>query len=96
MPHRLDDAGYLAVLHARLPPLLDALAPDIVFYNAGVDPHRDDRLAPVQAQPRAREGPRAFLKEIGASSPPRGGSSQPAQFFQPALFLEAGHPPRGR
>jgi acetoin utilization deacetylase AcuC-like enzyme len=40
----LGDADYLAVLSARLPPLLDALAPDLVFYNAGVDPHRDDRL----------------------------------------------------
>ena len=37
-------AGYLAVLAERLPPLLDALAPDIVFYNAGVDPHAEDRL----------------------------------------------------
>jgi acetoin utilization deacetylase AcuC-like enzyme len=44
LPDRLDDAGYLDVLHARLPSLLDALAPDLVFYNAGVDPHRDDRL----------------------------------------------------
>lgn len=40
----LTDAAYLGVLAARLPPLLDALRPDLVFYNAGVDPHRDDRL----------------------------------------------------
>jgi len=44
LPDKLDDAGYLDVLRARLPPLLDALAPDLIFYNAGVDPHRDDRL----------------------------------------------------
>ncbi len=44
LPDGLDDAGYLAALEARLPPLLDALDPDLVFYNAGVDPHRDDRL----------------------------------------------------
>ncbi|MGU3667292.1 histone deacetylase [Methylobacterium sp. A49B] len=44
LPDRLEDSGYLEVLRARLPALLDALAPDIVFYNAGVDPHRDDRL----------------------------------------------------
>ena len=44
LPDGLDDAGYLAVLEARLPPLLDALAPNLVFYNAGIDPHRDDRL----------------------------------------------------
>ena len=44
LPDRLDDTGYLAVLATRLPPLLDALRPDLIFYNAGVDPHRDDRL----------------------------------------------------
>lgn len=40
----LEDGAYLDVLAARLPPLLDGLRPDLVFYNAGVDPHRDDRL----------------------------------------------------
>ncbi|MDP4021324.1 histone deacetylase [Methylobacterium sp. NEAU 140] len=44
LPDGLEDAAYLDVLRARLPPLLDALVPDLVFYNAGVDPHRDDRL----------------------------------------------------
>ena len=44
LPDRLGDDDYLAVLRARLPQLLDALRPDLVFYNAGVDPHRDDRL----------------------------------------------------
>ncbi len=27
-----------------MPRLLDGQRPDLVFYNAGVDPHRDDRL----------------------------------------------------
>lgn len=44
LPDDLDDAGYLAVLEAQLPPLIEAFSPDLVFYNAGVDPHRDDRL----------------------------------------------------
>lgn len=44
LPDGVDDAGYHAVLEAHVGPLLDALAPDIVFYNAGVDPHGDDRL----------------------------------------------------
>ena len=44
LPDGLEDAEYLAMLEARLPPLIDAVRPDIVFYNAGVDPHRDDRL----------------------------------------------------
>ena len=44
LPRDLDDRGYLAALDAALPPALDAFGPDLVFYNAGVDPHRDDRL----------------------------------------------------
>ncbi|WP_267420839.1 histone deacetylase [Methylobacterium sp. GC_Met_2] len=44
LPDRLGDEAYLAVLRARLPQLLDAFQPDLVFYNAGVDPHEDDRL----------------------------------------------------
>jgi acetoin utilization deacetylase AcuC-like enzyme len=28
----------------RLPDLLEQIRPELVFYNAGVDPHRDDRL----------------------------------------------------
>lgn len=44
LPDGLDDAGYLAALEACLPDLIDRFQPDLVFYNAGVDPHRDDRL----------------------------------------------------
>lgn len=40
----IDDEGYSAILAAHLPRLIESLAPDLVFYNAGVDPHRDDRL----------------------------------------------------
>jgi acetoin utilization deacetylase AcuC-like enzyme len=40
----LEDAAYLEVLRGHIPHLLDALSPDLVFYNAGVDPHRDDKL----------------------------------------------------
>jgi acetoin utilization deacetylase AcuC-like enzyme len=38
------DAVYLATLALYLPGLLAARRPGLVFYNAGVDPHRDDRL----------------------------------------------------
>ena len=44
LPDRMEDADYLGVLQAQLPRLLDVLEPDLVFFNAGVDPHRDDRL----------------------------------------------------
>jgi len=39
-----EDAAYLAAIGDQLPHLLDRLHPDLVLYNAGVDPHRDDRL----------------------------------------------------
>lgn len=39
-----DDRAYLAALDGILAPLLDRTHPDIVFYNAGVDPHEADRL----------------------------------------------------
>jgi acetoin utilization deacetylase AcuC-like enzyme len=38
------DEAYLARLETALPLLLDYARPDLVFYNAGVDPHADDRL----------------------------------------------------
>lgn len=44
LPDFMEDAAYMDVLQAHLPRLLDALEPDLVFFNAGVDPHRDDKL----------------------------------------------------
>lgn len=44
LPDGLGDADYLAILADHLDDLLPRLAPELVFYNAGVDPHRDDRL----------------------------------------------------
>ncbi len=44
LPDDTDDDAYLDALGERLPGLLDRVAPDLVFYDAGVDPHRDDRF----------------------------------------------------
>ncbi len=44
LPDGLDDAGYLAALADVLPDALDRFAPTVILYQAGVDPHRDDRL----------------------------------------------------
>ncbi len=38
------DTEYLAAVHTAVTDALEASRPDLVFYNAGVDPHRDDRL----------------------------------------------------
>jgi acetoin utilization deacetylase AcuC-like enzyme len=40
----LDDDAYLAAVGRLLPELLEQVQPQLVLYNAGVDPHRDDRL----------------------------------------------------
>jgi acetoin utilization deacetylase AcuC-like enzyme len=40
----LGDDAYLNAVGEQLPGLLEQLRPDLVLYNAGVDPHRGDRL----------------------------------------------------
>ena len=40
----LEDDDYLIAIGDLIPDLLDQHRPQLVLYNAGVDPHRDDRL----------------------------------------------------
>ena len=44
LPDGTGDDAYLAALATHLPPLLEQVRPDIVLYQAGVDPHEGDRL----------------------------------------------------
>ncbi|MEM9207046.1 MAG: histone deacetylase, partial [Pseudomonadota bacterium] len=44
LPDGQSDADILGCLRRTLPDLLARVQPGLVFYNAGVDPHRDDRL----------------------------------------------------
>ncbi|MDB5592121.1 histone deacetylase [Enterovirga sp.] len=44
LPDGVEDGEYLDAVARHLPGLLDGFRPDLVFYNAGVDPHRDDQL----------------------------------------------------
>jgi acetoin utilization deacetylase AcuC-like enzyme len=44
LPDGTGDGDYLAKLGAILPDLLARVKPDLVFFNAGVDPHADDKL----------------------------------------------------
>ena len=44
LPDATGDETYVAAIGDRLPQWLDQHHPDLVLYNAGVDPHRDDRL----------------------------------------------------
>lgn len=44
LPDGMEDEPYLTAVANLLPDLLSQARPDLVFYNAGVDPHRGDRL----------------------------------------------------
>jgi acetoin utilization deacetylase AcuC-like enzyme len=44
LPDGMEDSAYLDMLREVLPKLSSLRRWDLVFYNAGVDPHRDDRL----------------------------------------------------
>lgn len=58
LPDGMQDEAYLDVLNEALPRLSDLRRWDIVFYNAGVDPHAEDRLGRLSLSSeglRARE-----------------------------------------
>ena len=40
----MGDAAYLAALTETLVPMIDDIAPDLILYQAGVDPFAGDRL----------------------------------------------------
>ncbi len=44
LPDGAGDEAYLAALAATLPGLIDGFGPDLVLYQAGVDPYAGDRL----------------------------------------------------
>ena len=44
LPDATGDNAYLDALAAHLPALIDRVRPELILYQAGVDPHRDDRL----------------------------------------------------
>ncbi|MEM9136064.1 MAG: histone deacetylase [Cyanobacteria bacterium P01_F01_bin.42] len=47
-----DDIAYLKVLDALLEQILRDYRPDIVLYNAGIDPHQDDLLGKMNLSDR--------------------------------------------
>jgi len=52
LPDGVRDAAYLETLDWLLPRSIDGFAPDLVFYNAGVDPHENDRLGRLSLSDR--------------------------------------------
>lgn len=47
VPKGANDSTYLSILKGTLPALLAEHKPDFIFYDAGVDVHKDDRLGYV-------------------------------------------------
>jgi acetoin utilization deacetylase AcuC-like enzyme len=44
LPDGTDDDGFMNALDRHLPSVMDRFAPDLVLYQAGVDPHVNDKL----------------------------------------------------
>ena len=44
LPDGTTDESYMTVMREQLPKLLDGFSPDLVLYQAGVDPHANDKL----------------------------------------------------
>ncbi len=44
LPRDMEDAAYLAAAQSLVGETLASARPELIFYNAGVDPHIDDRL----------------------------------------------------
>ncbi|MFO6446193.1 histone deacetylase [Erythrobacter sp. NE805] len=71
LPDGTDDEGYMEALTRHLPQALADFAPDFVLYQAGVDPHREDklgRLALTDAGLAARD--RFVVREVRACGLP--------------------------
>ena len=69
LPDGVDDDGYMAALEETLLPLIDGFAPDLVLYQAGVDPWAEDRLGRLGL---SREGLAVRDRWIGATMRQRG------------------------
>lgn len=71
LPDGMGDAAYLATLAAELPSILDAFRPDLILYQAGVDPHVDDKLGRLALTDRGLEDRDRFvMREVATRGIP--------------------------
>ena len=61
LPDLTGDEAYLERLEAILPALLRSVQPDLVFFNAGVDPHADDKLGRLSLTDEGLERREAYV-----------------------------------
>lgn len=69
LPDGTGDEAYLDVLACHLPMLIDDFSPDLILYQAGVDPHAEDRLGRLSL---SDEGLAARDRFIGEEAGRRG------------------------
>ncbi|SMF71436.1 histone deacetylase family protein [Allosphingosinicella indica] len=62
------DIAYLEALAATLAPMVLQLAPDIILYQAGVDPHADDRLGRLALSSEGLDGRDRFVAGLARGS----------------------------
>ncbi|TNE52940.1 MAG: histone deacetylase [Sphingomonadales bacterium] len=61
LPDGVDDDGYMEQLSHHLPEILESFAPDLVLYQAGVDPHFADRLGRLSLSDEGLEARDRFV-----------------------------------
>lgn len=61
LPDGVDDDGYMAQLSHHFPEILESFAPDLVLYQAGVDPHFADRLGRLSLSDEGLEARDRFV-----------------------------------
>ena len=64
VPDGLSDSGYLARLDETLAPAFADFGPDLVLYQAGVDPHEGDRLGRLSLTDAGLEARDAYVRDL--------------------------------
>jgi acetoin utilization deacetylase AcuC-like enzyme len=64
LPDKTDDAAYLAILADILPSIAEEFRPDLILYQAGVDPHADDRLGRLSLTDEGLEARDRYVMRI--------------------------------
>ncbi len=79
LPDGTGDDAYLEVLERTLPPLTDSSRPDLILYQAGVDPLKEDRLGRLALSEKGLEARDRFVaglalaRGVPLASTPGGG-----------------------
>ncbi|MGB3722454.1 MAG: histone deacetylase [Pacificimonas sp.] len=68
LPDGLGDTGYLETLDRELPPLFERFRPDLILYQAGVDPHESDRLGRLSLSDAGLQARDAYVRDLAKAA----------------------------